>query len=315
MKKYNKFILPVLLLLVSAPLVAAEPEAKFDGTITLTTIVADFGNTLLYILLGISLLMLLLVTAVYYSVIGLRDKIMAEHDPAYLPKANQSLWGRIFQVSHTSTDKDVALDHNYDGIQELNNPIPGWFMWLFYGTAVFAVVYLLNYHVFKSSKLQYEEYETELIEADIAYQAYLKKAGDKINAETVTLLTDKTEIAKGGELFAINKCEQCHGKNAEGNNIGPNLTDEFWIHGGGIKNVFKTISEGVQVKGMKAWKKDFSPMQIQQIASYVLSLQGSNPAGGKEPQGPKWIEGQTPAQDSATQKQDSAAVLPQTSMK
>jgi cytochrome c oxidase cbb3-type subunit 3 len=84
-------------------------------------------------------------------------------------------------------------------------------------------------------------------------------------------------------------CSACHRADA-GGQVGPNLTDEYWIHGGGIHNVFKTITYGVPDKGMLSWKSQLTPKQIQQVASYILSLKGSNPAGGKEPQGDKWVE-------------------------
>lgn len=302
MKKYSKYIIPALLLLATTP-VAAQSLGNPDEPYTFSSMVSQLGNTLLYIILSISVLMLFLVTIIYYSVMSLRDKILAESNPEYAARAQQSLWGRIFEVKHTSTDKDVMLDHSYDSIVELNNPIPRWFMALFYGTVVFGVVYLLNYHVFKSSKLQVEEYEFAMKEAEIEVQNYLKTAGDKINSETVTLLTDKGLIEEGGALFQKN-CVACHGKKAEGTTAAPNLTDEYWLHGGGIKNVFKTITNGVELKGMKSWKKDFSPGQIQQIASYVLSLQGSKPANAREPQGEKWSEGQTTPQ---TQQADTAS--------
>lgn len=298
----KKYILPAMLLLLVAPAQAqhlGNPDVPFG----VSDMINGMGDTLLYIILAIAVLMLFLVVVVYVSVIRLRNNILAENDPKYAAQANQSLWGMVFQVSHTSTDKEKTLDHNYDDIHELDNPIPSWFMWLFYITVVFGVGYLVHYHLLGSGKLQEAEYTAEVEKAEKDYQVYLKTAGDKINAETVTLLSNKDEIGKGAELFAKN-CVACHGKVAEGTNIAPNLTDEYWIHGGGIKNVFKTITEGVELKGMKSWKKDFSPVQIQQIASYVISLQGSNPANAKPPQGEKWNEGgaapAAPAADSTT---------------
>lgn len=282
----KKYIFPFLLLLLVIPTQAqhlGNPDVPFG----ISDIVNGMGDTLLYIILSIALIVLFLVGVVYLSVLRLRDKIMAENNPAFEARANQSLWARLFEVSPIAEDKDKILDHNYDDIHELDNPIPSWFMWLFYITAIFAVVYLLNYHVFNTGKLQEAEYTAQVEQAEKDYQVYLQTAGDKINAETVILLTSKDEIGKGEELFAKN-CVACHGKLAEGTQIAPNLTDEFWIHGGGVKNVFKTITEGVELKGMKSWKKDFSPVQIQQLASYILSLQGSKPANAKEPQGAKW---------------------------
>ncbi|MGV3597790.1 MAG: cbb3-type cytochrome c oxidase N-terminal domain-containing protein [Bacteroidota bacterium] len=290
MKKYIKYTLPALFALTVLP-AAAQQLGSPDEPFTMSSMIDGMGNTLLFIILGISLIMLLMVTFVYFAVLRLRNKVLSDNDPSYAAHVPQSTLGLIFQVNPITTDNERMLDHQYDDIQELNNPIPGWFMALFYGTVAFGVIYWLNYHVLDSGKLQNEEYVVQMEKAKLDYEAYLKTAGDKINAETVTLLTDKDVIAKGQELFA-KSCVACHGKLAEGTSIAPNLTDEYWIHGGGVKNVFKTITDGVELKGMKSWKKDFSPVQIQQIASYVLSLQGSKPANAKEPQGEKWMNGQ-----------------------
>lgn len=285
----KKLIIPVLMMLTVVPAMAQNKAPELPD---LNTMVESIGTPLLYVILGVSVILLILVSLIYYLVAGLRDKVMAELDPSYVPKSQQSIWGKIFQVKPTSTDKDVVLEHSYDNIVELNNPIPGWFMVLFYITVVFAVGYMFNYHVFKYSKLQEAEYTTEVEKAKAEYEVYLKTVGDKINAETVTLLTDAAEIAKGKEMYLQN-CKACHGDAGQGNQIGPNLTDEYWLHGGGVKNVFKTISEGVQQKGMQSWKKKFSPAQIQQLASFVISMQGTNPPDAKAPQGEKWTKGGT----------------------
>lgn len=305
MKKYIKYTLPALFALTVLPATAQQLGSP-DEPFTMSSMISGMGDTLLYIVLGISLLMLLMVTYVYFAVLRLRNKVLSESDPSYAAKVPQSTLGLIFHVNPITTDKERMLDHQYDDIQELDNPIPRWFMVLFYSTVVFGVIYWINYHVLDSGKLQNAEYVAQMEQAKQDYELYLKTAGDKINAETVTLLTDKDGIAKGLELFAKN-CVACHGKQAEGTNIAPNLTDEYWIHGGGVKNVFKTITDGVELKGMKSWKKEFSPIQIQQIASYVLSLQGSKPANAKEPQGEKWTEGQTaPAAPADSTAKDTA---------
>ncbi len=281
----KKYIFPFLLLLVIPA--QAQHLGNSDVPFGFSNLVNGMGDTLLYIILSVALIVLFLVGVVYLSVLRLRDKILAENNPVFEARANQGLWARVFGLTPVAEDKDKVLDHNYDDIHELDNPIPSWFMTLFYGTVVIAVIYMLNYHVFDTGKLQMAEYTAELEQAEIDYQLYLKTAGDKINAETVTLLTAKDELGKGQELFVKN-CKACHGSLGEGTQIAPNLTDEFWLHGGGVKNVFKTIVEGVELKGMKSWKKDFSPVQIQQIASYIISIKGSNPPNAKEPQGEKW---------------------------
>lgn len=184
-------------------------------------------------------------------------------------------------------EKDIMLDHDFDGIKELNNSIPPWFNILFYGTIVFAAVYMLNYHVFGSGDVMVDEYLQEIKIANEKREELIR-TGAFINENNVTVLTDAADLEKGKQLYNVN-CTPCHGPDG-GGTVGPNLTDKYWIHGGGIKNVFKTITEGVPAKGMIAWKTLLTPKQIQQVASYVLSLQGTNPPSGKPHEGELWLD-------------------------
>ncbi len=182
-------------------------------------------------------------------------------------------------------EADIMLDHDFDGIKELDNRIPPWFTWLFYLTIIFAIFYMLDYHVFHASPLQDEEYQNQVKEANAKREALIK-SGALLNEETVTLLTDKESIEAGKQIFATN-CVACHA-NDGGGLVGPNLTDDYWIHGGGIKNIFKTIKYGVPAKGMIAWQSQLSPKQIQEVASFVISLHGTKPANPKAPEGTIW---------------------------
>jgi len=183
-------------------------------------------------------------------------------------------------------ESEIILDHNYDGIRELDNNLPPWWIYAFYISIVFAAAYLLKYHVFNGDN-QIDELETELAEAKVAIEEYKKTAKDLVDFNTVTLLTDASDLKAGKSTFETN-CVACHMADG-GGGIGPNLTDEYWILGGDIKHVFKTISEGGRSgKGMIAWKAQLKPAQIAQVASYVLSLKGTTPANPKEPQGDIW---------------------------
>ena len=184
-------------------------------------------------------------------------------------------------------EKDILMEHDFDGIKELDNRIPPWFNYLFYGTIIFGIVYMLDYHVLKTGKLPAQEYQEEMQQAALQ-RAELIKSGALVNENNVTRLTDASALSDGKEVFKAN-CVPCHGENGQGI-IGPNLTDEYWIHGGGIKNVFKTIKYGVPAKGMLTWEGKLNPREIQEVASYVLSLQGTNPPNAKAPQGQKWEE-------------------------
>lgn len=182
---------------------------------------------------------------------------------------------------------EIVLVHNYDGIKELDNNLPPWWVYSFYISIVFAVVYLLRFHVF-NGYTQIDELDTELADAKIAIEAYKKTAKNLVDFNTVTQLTDVADLTAGKTIFETN-CVACHMIDG-GGGIGPNLTDEHWILGGGIKNVFKTISEGGRSgKGMIAWKAQLKPAEIAQVASYVLSFQGTTPANPKPAEGDIWV--------------------------
>ncbi len=182
----------------------------------------------------------------------------------------------------------IMMNHDYDGIRELDNVLPPWWVKMFYATMVFAAIYLVRFHIFEGPD-QKAEFDTEMEEARIAVEEYKKTAKDLIDAETVTLLTDAGDLAEGKKIFEAN-CAACHRADG-GGTIGPNLTDEQWILGGGIKNVFNTVTKGGRDgKGMVAWKGTLKPSEIQKVASYVLSLQGTNPADAKAPEGDVWKE-------------------------
>ena len=185
-------------------------------------------------------------------------------------------------------ESEIILDHNYDGIQELDNQLPPWWVYMFYATIIFAVAYLVRFHVFHDYD-QDSEYLTEVTLAKAEIEAYKKNAKGLVDINTVELLTDAADISAGKKVFESN-CVACHMVDG-GGGIGPNLTDQNWILGGGIKNVFHTISEGGRDgKGMISWKQTLKPVEMAQVASYVLNFQGTTPANPKEPEGEVWID-------------------------
>lgn len=205
-----------------------------------------------------------------------------------LERLKPSIWEKLMQLKPIAEEKELEMEHKFDGIAELNNPTPAWFMVLFYGTIIFGIGYMLNYHVFGYGKLQDEEYVAEIEQAandKIAFLANPANAASAVNENNVVFSKDAAVLQSGAALFA-NRCTPCHGEHAEGL-VGPNLTDEYWLHGGQIKDVFKTIKYGVPEKGMIAWEKSLSAQQISDLSNYVLSLQGTKPAGAKAPQGNK----------------------------
>ena len=184
-------------------------------------------------------------------------------------------------------EKEILLDHDYDGIHELDNRIPPWFHALFWGAIIFAVVYLVKFHVIGDGNVMEQEYSEE-IQAAVLQKQILLKTGALLNEETVTLLSDAAALQEGKDIFQKN-CVACHGQNGEGL-VGPNLTDDYWIHGGGIKNIFLTVKNGVPSKGMISWQTQLTPNQMQAVSSYVISLHGTNPPNAKAPEGNIYIE-------------------------
>lgn len=214
-----------------------------------------------------------------------------------LRKDNQFKWFRdtykkLLGSKAIEEEHEIILDHNYDGIQELDNNLPPWWVYMFYATIIFALVYFIRFEVFNDYN-QAEEYEAEIAEAKIEIEAWKKTAKDLVDVNTVTLLTDASDLKTGKKIFTTN-CIACH-KADGGGGIGPNLTDKYWILGGGIKNVFNTISEGGRSgKGMISWKSDLKPAEMAQVASYVLSFQGTIPAEPKAAEGDLWIDPNAP---------------------
>ena len=190
----------------------------------------------------------------------------------------------------------VMTDHEYDGIRELDNNLPPWWKYGFYFTILFGFVYIYNYHIAHSSPLQLQEYTSELAEADSLKKEQLKNAAASIDETNVIALLDASSLSSAKSIF-IGNCANCHGQNGEGG-VGPNMTDDYWIHGGGIQNIFKTIKYGVPAKGMIAWQAQLKPEAIQKVASYILTLQGTNPANGKAAQGTIWTDVTAAAKDS-----------------
>jgi len=218
---------------------------------------------------------------------------------------------------HTLTDatpvdreEEVATDHEYDGIRELDNNLPPWWLAGFYISILFAVIYLLRYHVLGTAPLSEEEYKIAMVEAELAKEEYLKTAANLVDESNVEALTEEARLLAGGEIFAKN-CAVCHA-NDGGGGVGPNLTDAYWLHGNDIKDVFKTVKYGVPAKGMIPWQDQLNAAEMQEVSSYILTLVGTTPANPKEPQGELMSsEAEAPAEvmDSTNTEMDSTIVV------
>lgn len=198
-------------------------------------------------------------------------------------EAELSWWEKFKGLRPLEQERELLMEHTYDGIAELDNPTPPWFMYLFYSTIIFGLIYGAYYHVYQDGNIQETEYKTEVATAEKAREAYMKQFANSVNEDNVTASTAAKDLTEGSQIYTTN-CVACHGDKGQGG-VGPNLTDKFWIHGGRIKDLFKTITHGIPEKGMIAWEKTLNPLQVQKVASFILTLQGSNPPGAKEPQG------------------------------
>jgi cytochrome c oxidase cbb3-type subunit 3 len=255
-------------------LALAQDEKTVDAT-------AGFGID--GIAWGMGLLLLFIFFGLTYLIAKIRT-IGKEEAPAM---SFRSWWAAMDAKLFTKAipiekEADYLLDHDYDGIKELDNSLPPWWKYGFYITVVLAFVYMFHFHVWNTGLTPEQEYTSEMAVAAKQVEEYRKKAGEMVDEKTVTL-ADAKGIEEGQKIYQT-ACIACHGGKGEGG-VGPNLTDTYWLHGGSINDVFKTVKYGVPDKGMQAWEKSFSPSQIKNIASYIKSIAGTNPPNGKAPQG------------------------------
>ncbi|MFC4477598.1 cbb3-type cytochrome c oxidase N-terminal domain-containing protein [Flavobacterium chungangensis] len=261
--------------------------------------VALFLFVFLFILIAIEIT-LSAVNRVMYQLLSPEEKAQKELEESLSFKEStwfKNLMHKLTKTEPIEKEADLLMDHDYDGIKELDNNLPPWWVYLFYICIIFGVIYVVRYDVLGADD-QEMELKKELAQAKIDVAEYMKTAPDLMDEKTVVLLTDAPSLDEGKTIFATN-CAACHRADG-GGQIGPNLTDDKWILGGGIKNLFHTITNGGRDgKGMIAWKGTLKPKEIQKVASYILSLQGSNPKDPKEAEGEVWVDDSAPKTDAA----------------
>lgn len=184
-------------------------------------------------------------------------------------------------------EEEVLTDHEYDGIKELDNVLPPWWVAMFYATIVFAFVYLVHYHVLGTGDLQIAEYEASVVKAEEEIAAYMAIAGEQVDENTVTLVADASRLSNGEKIY-FQHCVTCHGEEGQGG-VGPNFADEYWIHGGSINDVFATVKYGVPAKGMISWRAQLSPKDMQDVSSFIFTFQGTNPSNQKASEGELYV--------------------------
>lgn len=277
----------------------------------------SFDSIMSWILMGACAL-IIIVAGIYVIRINrfLYERVLsleAEKKGVVLPQAETAyeegddFWARMRKkfwedAAPIEREGEIMFHHAYDGIRELDNSLPPWWVNMFIITIVWAAGYMWFYHWGGSGLSSGEAYEQEV---ETAKREVAKALAGKMNAvdeASVTMMTDPKDLDLGAITFK-STCAACHGQAGEGT-VGPNLTDDYWIHGGGIKNVFKTIKYGVPEKGMIAWQSQLKPLDMQRVASYIVSLKGTNPANPKAPQGDIWKDdaAATAANDTTSAK-------------
>ncbi|MEQ8713763.1 MAG: cbb3-type cytochrome c oxidase N-terminal domain-containing protein [Cyclobacteriaceae bacterium] len=305
MKKLNLNILKkglfTLVILFAAPVLAQAQDAEpsfFER--------ATEQDLLILFVLGLALVVsvLVLMVAIYtltvLKVIVNKDKekagVAVEAEPSFWSSFNKTMTDAV----PIEKERTILLDHEYDGIRELDNHLPPWWKWLFYFTIAWSVVYLIVYHVTGTLPLQEEEYQMELAEARSAVEARQVASTESIDESTVEFSDDPGHLANGQKLYERN-CAVCH-QNDGGGLVGPNFTDKYWIHGGSMQDIFRVVKYGVPEKGMIAWQDQLSPADMRDVSSYILTFQGTTPANGKEPQGDLYEPAAAPADEESTEE-------------
>lgn len=292
-------------LLAQAGTAAAAPAAKG----------ISYQSTMMWTIVLATAVVVILSALLMSRIVGLVTHLQEQYiykekgiqKPAPAPKKasvydSLNIWQRLSNRVPEEFEADIMLNHNYDGIRELDNRLPPWWLALFYVCIVWAFGYMVYYHFGGWGKSNVELYQEEVVAAEIKRAEFMALKAEAIDENSVTALTDPAMLEEGRTIFN-NLCKACHGDKGEGT-VGPNLTDDFWIHGGGIKNVFRTVKEGVPAKGMIAWKDQLRLTDIQKVSSYILTLKGTNPPNGKAPEGDlyKGEDNAAPSDTTATGK-------------
>jgi cytochrome c oxidase cbb3-type subunit 3 len=261
------------------------------------------SSTTFYLFLTIISIEVIAILFLAFAVKGMYKALLPETEVVPVAKKESAFrkwWTgldkKIFtRATPVEREADVMLDHDYDGIRELDNALPPWWKYGFYITIAVAVIYLFNFHVFGTGKNPTEEYAAEMQQAQIEKEIYEANNKDKIDENNVPM-ADANGLAEAKQIFET-KCFACHGKAGEGG-AGPNLTDDYWLHKGSLNDIYHTIKNGYADKGMQSWASEYTPKQISFLASYVKTLHGTKPANAKAPQGDLYTE-LTPVSDSS----------------
>ncbi|MCP4291536.1 MAG: c-type cytochrome [bacterium] len=176
---------------------------------------------------------------------------------------------------------DTVMEHEYDGIQEFDNKLPNWWLWIMWGSMVFGLLYWLVFHTLEIRDLPKGDFETEMRLADEAMFERMKN-NPVTNESLMALVEMPAKVTEGREMF-VKFCVACHLDDGRGL-VGPNLTDNAWIHGCEPMNLYDIVSKGVAAKGMPSWINQLGPGGVQTVTAYVMTIRNSN-IKGKSPEG------------------------------
>ncbi len=301
-------LVSIFFLLLSSAVFAQTPKTK-DIVKTTADSIGGLAPTTFYLMAVVLLAEVAIAVVLFLHLRFLltkQEKELLLAEPELMARPALSWWDRFNKLRPVEQEADLDLGHDYDGIRELNNRLPPWWLYGFYLTIVIAGIYLWRFEISHTGPSSKQEYERSVAIAEARIKEILKLKGETIDENTVTLLTAAADITEGKLIFQ-RSCITCH-KEGAGGDVGPNLTDDYWIHGGDVKNIFKTIRYGFNA--MPQWQNTYSNKQIAQVAGYVKSLKGTHPPNPKAPQGELYKEETKPVADSAALKQKKKPVNP-----
>lgn len=291
-------------------LISSNAMAQEEATSALASM--DSSQLTLLVILGVVLGVIVLLLMLMIYLMSFMATVLKKEDPSL---ADEPSWWESFKERFVTGKVDAAYgqdekakmmaDHSYDGIHELDNFMPPWLQYVFIGTIIFAVGYFVNYQVLGIGQTGIEEYEEELRLEAIAAEGRQANMLASID-ETSVVFDESSSALAGGKTIFEGNCAACHAQDG-GGGVGPNLTDEYWIHGGSISDIFSVVKYGVVEKGMVPWEDQLSPEEMQQVSSYIFAMRGSTPVNPKEPQGELYEA--EPASESEPAAADSTVVI------
>lgn len=315
--KSGKYLLSLLLITGAcstlwgqAAQAAPAPTAELSS---IMTYVLGAAGALLFI---VAMIYMIRVNQFLYkrlmSLQAVQSGVALPVETAAVTAAGESFWEKIRKqywedAVPLEREHEIISHHEFDGIRELDNSLPPWWVNMFILTVIWGVIYMFYYHWGGNGPSSAEEYKIEVETAIKQQRIALAGQANAVDESNVTALTASGDLGEG-ELIYKTSCLVCHGAAGEGG-VGPNLTDEYWLHGGGIKNIFKTIKYGVPEKGMVAWSSTLRPADMQKVASFILTMEGTNPPNARAPQGDIWKSeegGENPPADTKEQKTGTA---------